>query len=56
MLAATITNIVVGAYSAIPMTIILMLVSAWIAWLRFGRYAVQPRSEAHTPGTRSAVR
>jgi hypothetical protein len=55
MLAATITNIVVGAYSAIPMTVILMLVSAWIAWLRFGRYAVQPRSEAHVPSGGPAV-
>jgi len=44
MAAATITNIAVGSYSAIPMTVILMLVTAWIAWMRFGPYAVQPRS------------
>jgi uncharacterized membrane protein YphA (DoxX/SURF4 family) len=45
MIGANITNIVVGAYSAIPMPAVLMVVLAWIAWLRFGRYAVQPRSQ-----------
>jgi uncharacterized membrane protein YphA (DoxX/SURF4 family) len=44
MLAANIVNIAVGAYSSIPTVIVLMVVSAGIAWLRFGRYAVQPRS------------
>jgi hypothetical protein len=44
MLAANIANILVGAYSAIPATAVLMLVTAWIAWLRFGRYAVAPRT------------
>jgi uncharacterized membrane protein YphA (DoxX/SURF4 family) len=45
MVGAIITNIAVGAYSAIPMAAVLMAVSAWIAWLRFGRYAVEPRSQ-----------
>jgi uncharacterized membrane protein YphA (DoxX/SURF4 family) len=46
MIGANITNIAVGAYSAIPMPAVLMVVSAGIAWLRFGRYAVPPRSRA----------
>jgi hypothetical protein len=46
MFVASIVNIMVGAYSAIPATVVLMVVSAGIAWLRFGRYAVQPRSGA----------
>jgi uncharacterized membrane protein YphA (DoxX/SURF4 family) len=48
MIGAVITNVAVGAYTAIPMAVVLMLVSAWIAWLRFGRYTVQPRT--HTGG------
>lgn len=45
MVGAIITNIAVGTYSAIPITAVLMVLSAWIAWLRFGRYAVEPRSQ-----------
>jgi hypothetical protein len=44
MIGAVITNIAVVTYAAIPMAVVLLLVSAWIAWLRFGRYAVQPRT------------
>jgi len=53
MLGAIIANVATGAYSAIPATAILMLVAAWIAWLRFGRYAVQPRSQAGSPAPES---
>jgi uncharacterized membrane protein YphA (DoxX/SURF4 family) len=49
MIGAVITNIAVGAYTAIPMAVVLMLVAAWIAWLRFGRYAVQPRTRSGGP-------
>lgn len=44
MAAATVINIVVGEYSSIPTTVVLMLVTAWLAWMRFGRYAVRSRS------------
>jgi uncharacterized membrane protein YphA (DoxX/SURF4 family) len=43
MIGAIITNIVVGTFEPIPTAAILMLASAWIAWMRFGRFAVQPR-------------
>lgn len=46
MIGATIANVVVGAYSALPMTIVLGLVCALVGWARFGRYAVEPRKQA----------
>lgn len=46
MVGATIANVVVGAYSAVPMTVVLGLAAALIAWARFGRCAVEPRSRA----------
>jgi uncharacterized membrane protein YphA (DoxX/SURF4 family) len=54
MIGAIITNIVVGSYAAIPVAVVLLLVSTWIAWLRFGRYAVQPRTQAGGPVPASA--
>lgn len=46
MIGATTTNIVIGAYAIVPMTVVLGIVSALVAWARFGRYAVQPRSRS----------
>lgn len=45
MVGATIANLVTGAYFAVPMTVGLGLVAALIAWARFGRWAVEPRSQ-----------
>lgn len=46
MVGATITNIVTGAYGAVPMTVVLGLVAAFVAWARAGRYAVAPRTRS----------
>lgn len=44
MVGATITNLVVGAYAALPMTVVLAVVSALVGWARSDRYPVQPRN------------
>jgi uncharacterized membrane protein YphA (DoxX/SURF4 family) len=44
MLAASIVNVFTKQYGSIAMTALLMLVSAWVAWARFGRYPIEPRS------------
>lgn len=51
MTGATIANVVVGAYSALPMTVVLGLVCALLAWARFGRYSIQPRGKAVVAAT-----
>lgn len=43
MLGATISNIITGQYAIIPMTVILGLLAGFVAWARFGKYAVHPR-------------
>lgn len=43
MIGATITNIIIGTYAIIPMTVILGVLAAFVAWARFGRYAIHPR-------------
>ncbi|HCT75033.1 MAG TPA: hypothetical protein DGT23_00265 [Micromonosporaceae bacterium] len=44
MLAASIVNVFTKQYGAIAMTALLLVLTAWIAWARFGRYAIEPRS------------
>ncbi|MPZ64488.1 MAG: DoxX family membrane protein [Pseudonocardiaceae bacterium] len=46
MVGATITNVIVGTYSALPMTVVLGLICALVGWARLGRYAVAPRRRA----------
>lgn len=44
MVGATITNVVVGGYSAAPVTVVLGVLAALVAVARARRYAVAPRS------------
>lgn len=43
MIGATITNVITGQYVMIPMTVGLGLLAGFVAWARFGQYAIQPR-------------
>lgn len=43
MVGATIVEIIVGGYAVIPMIAVLGGLSAFVAWARFGRYAIEPR-------------
>ncbi|GAB3291781.1 DoxX family protein [Parasphingorhabdus pacifica] len=45
MVGATIANLAVGAYAALPMTVVLGLACAFVGWARFSRYTIQPRSQ-----------
>ncbi|MQA15716.1 MAG: DoxX family membrane protein [Pseudonocardiaceae bacterium] len=56
MVGATIVNIAVGAYSALPMTVVLALVSALVGWARFGRYTIEPRSQTVAAAADTAQR
>lgn len=44
MVGATITNLILGTVSAVPMTVALLAVCTGIAWARLGRYRIQPRT------------
>lgn len=62
MLGATITNLVIGAYSVAVQTVVLGLLAGFVAWARFTSHAVQPRTapptgpapRMHPPGAPSA--
>ncbi len=43
MIGATIANLVIGEYASIVQTIIFGALAAFVAWARFGPYAVEPR-------------
>lgn len=45
-IGATITNIVIGDSASIPLALLLGAVAGFVAWARFGRYAIQPRDTA----------
>jgi DoxX-like family len=45
MVGATVTNLVIGAYAAIPVSAVYLLVAAGILWARTTRYAIQPRTK-----------
>jgi uncharacterized membrane protein YphA (DoxX/SURF4 family) len=49
MIGATITNIAVGEPATAVATFLLGSLAAVIAWLRFGREAVEPRDTGHRP-------
>lgn len=42
MIGATIANLVIGEYASIVQTIIFGALAAFVAWARFGPYAVEP--------------
>jgi uncharacterized membrane protein YphA (DoxX/SURF4 family) len=44
MLAASIVNVFTKQYGSIAMTALLLVLSAGVAWARFGPYAIEPRS------------
>jgi len=44
MIGATITNMVIGEYAPIVQTVLFGSLAAFVAWARFGSYAVEPRS------------
>jgi hypothetical protein len=49
MVGATITNLVIGEYALMVETVILGLLAGFVAWARFGKYAIRPRLvEQHT--------
>ena len=48
MVGATIANAVTSVYSAIPMTVGLLVVCAALAWARLTRYRVEPRAVEST--------
>lgn len=48
MVGATITNIIIGEYAIIAQTLVLGALAGFVAWARFGPYAIQPRSPATT--------
>lgn len=50
MIGATITNVITGQYAMIPMTVVLGLLAAFVAWARFGQYAVHPRGAVQYAG------
>jgi uncharacterized membrane protein YphA (DoxX/SURF4 family) len=57
MVGATITDIIVGAPSAIVMTVVLGILAALVAVARFGRWAVEPRiTNSGAPVATGAVR
>lgn len=55
MVGAIITNIAIGMAEAIVLPVVLLVLCAGIAWLRFGRYAVAPRAAGGpVPSTENA--
>ena len=53
MIGATIANLVIGEYASIVQTIIFGALAAFVAWARFGPYAVEP---VRSPKTESRGR
>jgi uncharacterized membrane protein YphA (DoxX/SURF4 family) len=51
MIGATITNIVIGEYALVVQTVVLGALAAFVAWARFGKYAIQPRVTAQPAAT-----
>lgn len=45
MTGATIANVAIGMYASIVQTIIFGALAAFVAWARFGPYAVRPRDD-----------
>lgn len=50
MIGATITNMITGQYALIPMTVVLGLLAGFVAWARFGEYAIHPRGAVQYAG------
>jgi uncharacterized membrane protein len=43
MVGATVTNLMIGEYAIMVQTVILGLLAGFVAWARFGKYAILPR-------------
>lgn len=43
MAGATVTNVIIGEYAIVAQPVLLGALAGFVAWARFGRYAVQPR-------------
>lgn len=43
-IGATITNAVIGQYATIALTLTLVVLALFVAWARFGRYAIARRT------------
>lgn len=43
MIGATTTNIIIGEYGLLSTNVVLGLLAGFVAWARFGRYAIQHR-------------
>lgn len=43
MTGATITNVIIGEYAITVQPVLLGVLAGFVAWARFGRYAVRPR-------------
>lgn len=54
MIGATTANVVTGAYSAVPMTVVLGLGAAFVAWARSTRCTVAPRERTQTASAQPA--
>lgn len=50
MIGATITNIVIAEYALVAQTVLLGVLAGFVAWARFGRYAIEPH-RAGEPAT-----
>ncbi|MPZ62527.1 MAG: DoxX family protein [Propionibacteriales bacterium] len=46
MIGASITNVIIDEYALVAQTVILGALAGFVAWARFGRYAIQPRGTA----------
>jgi uncharacterized membrane protein YphA (DoxX/SURF4 family) len=49
MIGATVANLVTGAYSVVPQTVLFSALAAFVAWARFGTCAIAPRPQNAPP-------
>jgi uncharacterized membrane protein YphA (DoxX/SURF4 family) len=46
MIGATITNVIIGEYANVAQTVLLGALAGFVAWARFGPYAIAPKHAA----------